>query len=202
MSVSADQSLAESRGTSRSYRMTTRLLSVSQVRPPAPREFLAVTGNRVEWVQPEDTSFVTHYRVRIDRDEGDPHYQVPVGTTACEVLAGSTFYLTSYNEVSRLESEPLVLTFTPATSGTASLNTAEITLTADTALTYAGTPAGLLAVFLIQDATGGWQITWDVSKFEKADVNIDARAGKVSAFLFYTRPSTGLFCQMSMETGL
>lgn len=198
--ISPDQSLAESRGSSRSYRMATRLLAVSQVRPPAPREFLAATGNRLEWVQPENTDFVTHYRIRIDRDEGDPHYQVPVGTTACEVLAGSTFYLTSFNEVSRLESDPVVLAFTPST--TAIFNTSEITLTADTALTYAGTPSGMLAVFLIQDGTGGWQITWDVAKFEKADVNIDTRPNKMTALLFFVRPSTGLYCQMSLETGL
>jgi hypothetical protein len=66
-------------------------------------------GNLLTWKAPRDDRQISHYRIRIDTDIGDPDIELPAGQRTVPLYGGDTFYLSSYNAVTKIESEKVVL---------------------------------------------------------------------------------------------
>ncbi len=63
----------------------------------------------------------------------------------------------------------------------------QVTLTADTTITPSLLPAAdgdLLFIFITQDGTGGWVITWGTGISSGAITDVDGRAGKLTVYAF------------------
>lgn len=91
-------------------RMLARLATVTERRPSPPSSFVVNSYNWFSWDAPDD-DFHTHYRIRINHDDGEPDIEVPGGQTGIQLLYGTRFALTSYNQHNRLESYPVFLNY-------------------------------------------------------------------------------------------
>lgn len=88
-------------------RLNTRVNRLSAAVPPMPLD-AQLHGSKLTWVEPADTSYITHYLIRVGSDAAAPTYMVPVGSTACNLANGdSEFWLSSGNANMETES-PMV----------------------------------------------------------------------------------------------
>lgn len=192
------------------YRLTNRVGRVTNRRPSPPQDFRAESPGWFTWTAPADSVF-THFRLRIDRDHGEAHYELPAGQRSIQLFIGNQFALTTYNDAVDLESYPVYITYNAAgdmASGGGVVSeeqqvTAEHTLTASTtAIPCIPSPSsGLrLVVFINQDATGGREITW-ASCFKNAPVDIDGTASTQSVVGFVYKGGYWYF-DGSFSTGL
>lgn len=90
-------------------RMAARLSTLSNIRPLKPLSFAVDSFNFFSWDPPPRDNF-THYRLRIDHDDGDPDYEFPAGQRGIQLFVGHNFFLSAYNDQSRLESAQLRVT--------------------------------------------------------------------------------------------
>jgi hypothetical protein len=95
-----------------SDRLAYRQFKITTKRPEPPRE-LGFLGNLLTWKPPQRDENVTHYRIRIDTDAGDPDYEVSAGQKSQLLYQGSMFYVSSYNAPMRLESKRAMITGSP-----------------------------------------------------------------------------------------
>ena len=86
-------------------RLLYRATGISQKRPQPPRqiEYDSATG-MLKWLAPRDTTGITHYRVRVNTDTGNPHIEVPAGQLSAVIPVASTAWISAYNSISGLES--------------------------------------------------------------------------------------------------
>lgn len=91
---------------SQTERLIARTGKITRQRPPAPREVrFAADTNQLTWKPPADKKLFTHFRVRVDSDGGEPDFEVSAGQTSINIPYGAKqFWVSTYNEVNRLES--------------------------------------------------------------------------------------------------
>jgi hypothetical protein len=149
-----------------------RLNLIDVRRPDPPRNFRADDQLWFTWESPPIENF-THYRLRIDHDGGETDMQFPRGHHSIQLFRGKRFFLTTFNQVSGMESYPVVLEkdanqlLFGGQSGYQKM-TQTVTLTSNSTLSSV-TPGDndLLTVYVNQDSTGGWALTWS-SQFKNA----------------------------------
>lgn len=186
-------------------RLVARNLVATEDRPGAPRGFTVDSVTSwFSWIPPQRQNF-THYRLRIDHDDGDPDLEMSAGTFGVHLFRGSRFWLSTFNSFNGLESSQVMLTFeTSAPGGTTEdiQVTAEHTLTADTTIPCIPSPqsGARLLVFIAQDATGGWLITW-ASCFKNAPTDLDTTPSTLSVVGFVYKGGFWYF-DGSFGTGL
>lgn len=202
----------------RSGRLTARVTGLSQRRPEPPRNFRGQSPGWLSWTTPPPTAPpFSHYRLRIDHDDGAAEYELPSGHLGIQILRGSRFVLTTYNEANGLESARVYLNYNAAgditTGGTT--QTEELQVTAETTLSTSTTqipcnptptPGVRLVWYIAQDATGGREITW-ASCYKNAPTDIDGTASTLSVVAFVSRvdPADSLYkwyFDGSFSTGL
>lgn len=190
----------------RAGRLTARVTGLSQRRPEAPRNFRGRSPGVLSWTAPPPTAPpYSHYRIRIDTDAGNPAYELSSGHTEIQILRGSRFVISTYNQANGLESSRVYLNYNAAgditTGGTTQTEeqqvTADITLSAATTqipCNPSPTPGIRLVWYIAQDATGGREITW-ASCYKNGPTDIDPAASTLTAVSFVARidPSDGLY---------
>lgn len=191
-------------------RLTARLTTLTDRRPDEPRDFRGAYPGFLSWSPPQIKDF-THYRLRIDHDDGEPDYEFSAGQIGIQLFVGSRFFLTTYNNTNGLESGPAVLEYDAAGDLTTAITggSSETEVTAYYEMTSGPysipcTPSpqsGIeLIVILKQDATGGRTPSW-ASCFKNAPTTeIDGTASTLSmvGFSYYG----GYWWRKSLETGL
>lgn len=191
-------------------RLTARLTKLSDRRPDEPRNFAGTYPAYLSWTPPQIKDF-THYRLRIDHDDGPPDMEFPSGQIGIQLFVGSRFFLTTYNDTNGLESGPVVLEYdtladltTAISGGSADTDvTAEYTMTSSPyAIPCVPSPqSGVrLTVFLAQDATGGRTPSWASCYKNAPTTEIDGTASTLSVVGFSYR--SGSWYRDSFETGL
>lgn len=202
----------------RAGRLTARVTGLSQRRPEAPRNFRGRSPGVLSWTAPPPTAPpYSHYRIRIDTDAGNPAYELSSGHTEIQILRGSRFVISTYNQANGLESSKVYLNYNAAgditTGGT--IQTEELQVTAETTLSASSTqipcnptptPGVRLVWYIAQDATGGREITW-ASCYKNAPIDIDGTASTLSVIAFVARidPADSLYkwyFDGSFSTGL
>ncbi len=190
----------------RAGRLTARVTGLSQRRPEPPRNFRGESPGRLSWTAPPPTAPpYSHYRIRVDRDNGEPHYQVSSGQGEIQILYGSRFVLSTYNEANGLESAKVYLNYNAAgdiTSG-GTTQSEDLQVTSNKTLAASTTqiecnpspqPGPRLVWNIAQDATGGREITW-ASCYKNAPVDIDGTPNTLTVvgFVARTDPSDGTY---------
>lgn len=90
-------------------RLLRRTSRIVKVIPPPPRE-LTLDGQRLSWVEPQATNYVSHYLIRVGTDASDPRHKVPVGQTSITMAFGDAgFWLSSWNDAMESESQKVYL---------------------------------------------------------------------------------------------
>jgi hypothetical protein len=93
--------------------LVARQLKITKLRPAPPRDLMFDGATNVlTWRPPVKTNLATHYRVRIDKDAGDPDYELSLGQTSLPIAKGTKVWITAYNQTNDRESEPRTLTYT------------------------------------------------------------------------------------------
>ncbi len=180
-------------------RLLARLKRLSGTRPEPARGFTVEPPGWFYWVAPKNKDF-THYRLRVDHDDGDPDIEMSAGQTRIQLFVGSVFFLTTYNDTNLLESSQVRLDYDASADRQSSVS---LTLTAaSTAIPFLpiARDDARLTVFLAQDATGGRAITW-AAGFNNAPVAIDGTPSTLSVVGFVGRNSLWYF-DGSFATGL
>lgn len=86
-------------------RYIARSFNVSVRRPDPPLGVKYASGI-LEWEAPNRESRFTHYRIRID-DESSAPIQVPAAQLSYPTAVGTTFFVSTYNELADLESRTI-----------------------------------------------------------------------------------------------
>jgi hypothetical protein len=90
-------------------RLSTRVNRLAKAIPPPPREF-TLSGQKLSWVEPTSTDYISHYLIRVGSDASDPKHKVSVGQTSVTMAFGeSGFWISSWNEVMGTESRKIYL---------------------------------------------------------------------------------------------
>lgn len=195
-----------------------RQLKFSDTRPEPPRDFRGFPYGWLTWVAPREDNF-THYRLRIDHDDGLPDYEIPSGHTAIQLFRGRVFFLTTFNVSNSIESAREVLAYDVEadlrTYIAESLREEEVT--ANYTMTSSPFPIPLapypqpglrLVVFLTQDSGGGNTPSWDAAFKNAPTTDIDPAGDTLSVIDFVYRKEEGLpsgedawYC-VNFQTGL
>lgn len=194
-------------------RLVARVTSISEVRPSAPVDFRAdSTTSTLQWGSPGPGVVFTHYRLRIDHDDGIPDMEFSRGNVMVQMFFGSQFALTAYNQANDLESNPVYVTHTFTGAGGSSgdcdcgagfTHIEEHTMTADytvPATTYTPCTGDMLTWFLAQDSTGGWIPTWNAQYYNAPTTDINGTPSTLSVIRFVGRNSKWYFA--GLDTGL
>lgn len=191
-------------------RLAAELTTHTLRRPDEPRNFTGSYPGYLSWSPPQIKDF-THYRLRINHDDGPPDLEFPSGQIAIQLFIGSRFFLTTYNNTNGLESGPVVLEYDTLADLTTAISggSTETEVTAyyemdSSPYAIPCTPSpqsGVrLTVILKQDATGGRTPSW-ASCFKNAPTTeIDGTASTLSmvGFSYYG----GFWWRDGLETGL
>lgn len=87
-------------------RLVRRTAIISPRRPGAPRELRYDSASKLlTWTEPADKSTpFSHYRVRLDTDDGAPAFEVGAGQTSAVIYSAMQAFVSTYNDISRIES--------------------------------------------------------------------------------------------------
>lgn len=186
-------------------RLVARYLVATEERPGAPRGFTVdPSTNWFTWVPPQKKNF-THYRLRIDHDDGEPDIELSAGNFGIQLTRGSRFWLSTFNAFNGLESSKVLLEF-----GTSTPGGEEITVTASYTATSSPYPipciptpqSGVrLLVHYLQDGTGGRVPNWASCYKNAPTTEIDGTANTLSVIGF-TEKSGSWYFDGSFATGL
>lgn len=158
---------------------------------PAPVRDLRTSDAMLAWTLPPiQSARHTHIRVRFNRDDGDPIFELGPNQTRCSIPKTGEYFVSAWNEHTQLESEKVhrAASAGGGGSGTGANTTVYDTLSAPTTVIASpGTPAtGETLVYeLTQDATGGRQITWDSDFDPSVPIGLNYAANAVTVFFFY-----------------
>lgn len=181
--------------------LVARVSNFSDFRPEPPRDFVGYLYGWLTWLAPQRENY-THYRLRVDHDDGEPDYELPRGHTAIQIFRGRTFFLTTYNQSNGYESPRAVLNYDAEADLRAAIteSLAEEEVHVNYTMTSSPFPIPLspyphpglrLIVFLTQDAGGGNTPSWDAS-FKNAPVaDIDPGGDTLSVIEFTYRKVAG-----------
>jgi hypothetical protein len=149
---------------SRQYHRDQRVI---RRQPDPPRDLRFDRLKReLTWKAPRNSLNVTHFNIRLDRDDGEPDFQVGGDQTKFVVPNAKMVVVSSWNETGALQSAPAILEV-PGSGSSLGANTVtwRVTFNLTTALTTITSPVPpvegeRLIVTLVQDATGGRDVTW------------------------------------------
>lgn len=191
-------------------RMSARMDRLSYDRPDAPRDFRVSDKNFFSWLPPVDSRMVTHYRLRINHDDGEPDEEFTRGCRGVQLFYGQTFALTSFNQHSELESSPVYLEYDAEAavfgggSGAASyVEEHEVTSTSYSFTTAHSAAAGNILTLKIEMNSSASSITFSWSSdFEPAplDAELDTTQGTYTLVTFVGVNSK--WACISVRTGL
>lgn len=193
-----------------------RRTKLNQHNPDPPRG-LRVGNGGLTWEAPQDPSDITHYNIYAN-DENHLVRQVAASQLQINDKINATqFLVTSYNSFSKRESSPAVLAVNGGIggaglfSGTGATFTPDFnngltqiwTLTADLTINAAinGHPGDEIVIVLVQDATGGWQATWDATYLFPGTFGLDPTPSTATVFVFRVNGSGHLFLKAPATTG-
>ena len=140
---------------------------ITRRQPDPPRDLKFDRAKReLSWKPPKDSLNVTHFNIRLNKDSGEPDFQVGGDQTRLYVPNAKSVVVSSWNEPGQLQSAPAKLDL-PNWDGAAggvtitwrvayNLTTASLTINTPTA----PIEGERLIVSITQDATGGRDVVW------------------------------------------
>jgi hypothetical protein len=177
------------------YRLLLRSTGVTNRRPDPPRDVRYGNGF-IRFSPPRRTEGVSHYVIRIDRDNGPPDLVVAVGTSTIAIPPGDSCSVSSFSMSVQLESSRVTVPINGSSSSSGVAVVVSITLAAgavaqDISVTV-GSAGQLLALQIINNAVGNGVAEAGDSFEEGTLLDITDYADSVNRFLFISQG--GVWC--------